>query len=125
MKFLLDVCADSRLLRSALLELGHDVLSASERFPQPSDETLLAHARDDGRVLITEDKDFGELVFLRGLPHGCFVRLVGMSPRAKLVGIRNLIESYGHAMRDGAIIVVTEQRVRIRSTQETERNDGD
>ena len=55
------------MLRSALLELGHDVLSASERFPQASDETLLAHPRDDGRVLITEDKDFGELVFLRGL----------------------------------------------------------
>ena len=80
MKFLLDVCADSRLLRTALLELGHDVLSASERFPQASDETLPEYARDDGRVLITEDKDFGELVFLRGLPHGCVVRLVDMSP---------------------------------------------
>ena len=66
MKFLLDVCADSRLLRSALLGLGHDVLSAGERFPRALDETLLAYARDDGRVLITEDKDFGELVFFTG-----------------------------------------------------------
>lgn len=86
---------------------------------------MLEYARDDGRVLITEDKEFGELVFLRGLPHGCVVRLVDMSPRAKLAAMRNLIEGYEHAMRDGAIIVVTEQRARIRSTQATEGKDGE
>ena len=59
MKFLLDVCADSRPLRAALADLGHDVLSARERFPNASDEALLALAREENRVLVTEDKDFG------------------------------------------------------------------
>ena len=41
-----------------------------------TDEELLALARGQQRILITEDKDFGELVFVRRLPHPCIVRLV-------------------------------------------------
>ena len=61
MKFLLDVCAESVPLREALLNLGHDVLSAREHCPHASDEALLTIALEEKRVLITEDKDFGEL----------------------------------------------------------------
>ena len=123
MKFLLDVCADSRSLRTALGDLGHDVLSARERFPKASDEALLALAREENRVVVTEDKDFGELVFLRGLPHPGIVRLVEMTPMERADVMRNLIECHADAMRDRAIIVVTENRVRIRSAGPTERND--
>ena len=66
-----------------LADLGHDVLSARERFPNASDEALLALAREENRVLVTEDKDFGELVFLRGLPRPGIVRLVEMTPRER------------------------------------------
>ena len=76
MKFLLDACAASRALHDALAELGHDVLSAWEGYAHSTDEALLALAYEEGRVLVTEDKDFGELVFLRRLPHPCIVRLV-------------------------------------------------
>ena len=61
MKFLLDVCAESVPVREALVNLGHDVLSAREHCPQASDEALLGLAREEQRVLITEDKDFGNL----------------------------------------------------------------
>ena len=115
MKFLLDVCADSWPLRSTLADLGHDVVSARERFPHASDEALLALAGEENRILITEDKDFGELVFLRGLPHPGIVRLVEMTPQERADAMRTLIERHADAMRDRAIIVVTEKRVRIRS----------
>ncbi len=121
-KFLLDVCADSRPLRSALAGLGHDVLSARERFPHASDEALLALAREENRVLITEDKDFGELVFLRGLPHPSIVRLAGMTPMERAVAMRNLIARHSAAMRESAIIVVTEHRVRIRFAGNLDRD---
>ena len=123
MKFLLDVCADSRSLRAVLTDLGHDVLSARERFPNASDEALLALAREENRVLITEDKDFGELVFLRGLPHPGIVRLVEMTPMERADAMRTLIERHADAIRGGAIIVVTENRVRIRTAARAERND--
>ena len=88
MKFLLDVCADSRSLRAALADLDHDLLSARERFANASDEALLALAREEHRVLVTEDKDFGELVFLRGLPHPSIVRLVEMTPMKRADAMR-------------------------------------
>ncbi len=108
MKFLLDVCAASRSLHTALTDLGHDVLSAHDLLPHASDETLLALAQEDKRILITEDKDFGELVFLRGLSHPGIVRLVEMTPTER-----------ADAMQDGAIIVVTRKRVRIRPARVT------
>ena len=58
-------------MRHMLIESGHDVLSAAERDPRATDEALLALAYEEQRVLVTEDKDFGELVFVRRLPHPC------------------------------------------------------
>ena len=66
MKSLLDVCADSLPLRNALPTLGQELMSARERCPQASDETLLMLVLNEGRVLATEDKDCGEHVFPRG-----------------------------------------------------------
>lgn len=123
MKFLLDVCVASRPLHTALLELGHDVLSARDGFLHASDEALLALAYEEERVLITEDKDFGELVFLRGQPHPAIVRLVEMTPLERVAAMRILIEHHGSAMREGAIIVVTGTRVRIRGPEITESHD--
>jgi predicted nuclease of predicted toxin-antitoxin system len=114
MKFLLDVCASSRALRTLLTELGHDVLSALEHDPRASDEVLLALAIREERVLVTEDKDFGELVFVRRLPHPCIIRFVDMRVEEKVVAMRELLEHHVDAIRAGALIVVTRGRVRIR-----------
>ena len=123
MKILLDDCAASRALHKALIDLGHDVLSARDGYGDASDEALLALAYNEDRVLVTEDKDFGELVFLRRLPHPCIVRLVELSVAETADAMRDLIERHGDAMREGAIIVVTRNRLRIRPAASVERND--
>ena len=61
MKFLLDVCTSSNYLRKLLADLGHDVRLAVDVDPHASDDDMLNLALQDGRVLITEDKNFGEL----------------------------------------------------------------
>ena len=122
MKFLLDVCAASRTLQQTLLDLGHDVLSARDGHGHASDEALLALAHGQNRVLVTEDKDFGELVFLRRLPHPCIVRLVGLGAAEKADALSDLIERHGAALRAGAIIVVTATGVRIRPPPGGERS---
>ena len=124
MKFLLDACAASRTLQASLTDLGHDVLSAGDKHASASDEVLLALAYEERRVLVTEDKDFGELVFMRRLSHPCIVRLVELRVTEKVEAMRDLIERHGDAMREGAIIVVTRTRVRIRSTGYSGRDDG-
>jgi len=123
-RFLLDVCVASRVLHDTLAGLGHDVLSARDGFADASDQTLLDVACGEGRVLVTEDKDFGELVFALRLPHPCIVRLDGLTAAEAAVAMRNLIQREGAAMRTGAVIVVTRSHVRIRSAENTgERND--
>lgn len=48
--------------------LGHDVLWIAEECPSVRDEYVLDLAVRESRVLLTQDKDFGELAFRRGLP---------------------------------------------------------
>ena len=122
MRFLLDVCVASNVLRKTLCDLGHDVLSAQDGYASASDRALLDLAYREERVLVTEDKDFGELVFSLRLPHPCIVRLDGLTAAEEAAAIRNLIERHGAAMRQGAIIVVTGNRVRIRSAVNIGRN---
>ena len=106
-----------------LTDLGHDVLSAREIDPRATDEALLALANRERRVLVTEDKDFGELVFVRRMKHPCVVRFVGMRVAEQVTAMRELIEHHAEAMRMRALIVVTQRRVRIRVGRRDERGD--
>lgn len=124
MRFLLDACVASRTLHETLIDLGHEVLSAWDGYAQATDEQLLALAYEGNWVLVTEDKDFGELVFLRRQPHPCIVRLVELRVAHKVEAMRDLIEHHDDAMREGAIIVVTGTRVRIRSAGNGEGENG-
>ena len=124
MKFLLDVCAASRSMHALLAGLDHDVLSASETAPRATDSALLALAYDEDRVLITEDKDFGELVFVHRLPHPCIIRFVDMQVAEKVAAMRELLEHHGDSMHEGALIVVTRSRVRIRTGRRDARGEG-
>jgi len=48
---------------------GHDVLAVAEAMPQADDGDILARAESEARILITNDKDFGALVFRSGQAH--------------------------------------------------------
>ena len=114
MRFLLDACASSQRLRNTLTALGHDVVSALDHDPRASDETLLAWATAEERILITEDKDFGDLVFIRGLPHPCIIRLVAMTVTEKVAAVKELLEQHEPELHRNPIVVVTKSRIRIR-----------
>lgn len=118
MKFLLDVCASSRLLIEFLVNEGHDVVSALTVDPSASDDHLLATAFEEGRALITEDKDFGELVFVQARPHGPLIRVVELSADEQVQAIRELLEQHAEELMGPVIVTVTRGRFRIR------RHDG-
>ena len=68
MKLLLDSCVWGGAL-TRLRAAGHDVVWSGEWPADPGDEEILARALAEGRVLVTLDKDFRELAFVRELPH--------------------------------------------------------
>ena len=59
----------------ALRKDGHDVLWVRTELPGIGDRDVLARAQLDARVVVTFDKDFGELAFRYGLPAECGIIL--------------------------------------------------
>ena len=79
------------------------------------DAAVLARAQTEVRVVLTQDKDFGELAYRVGLPAGCGVilfRLTGDDPAAD--GRRMIAAVETRADWSGAFAVVTAQRLRVR-----------
>jgi predicted nuclease of predicted toxin-antitoxin system len=82
MKFLLDQSTDARII-PYLKQLGHDATQIHRTYPQSiPDPEVLSLARQEKRVLITDDRDFGELIFRLKLPHAgvIFLRLGTYAP---------------------------------------------
>lgn len=99
----------------ALRTAGHDVLSVRELSPGASDKQVLGIAVDEERVLITEDKDFGEWVF--GRAHSSSGVVMIRFPAGSRAGlpdaILRLVTEKGAILR-GAFTVLEPGRARIR-----------
>ena len=78
-----------RQIVDALRGAGFDVAYAAESDPAVADDALLAKAAAEGRLLLTSDKDFGELVYRLGKASDgvVLIRLSGLSAdlKARLV----------------------------------------
>ena len=114
MRLLLDSCVWGKA-REELQVAGHDVVWAGDWPQDPGDEEILARAHAEGRVLVTLDKDFGEIAIVRGAPHSGIVRLVDFSARHQARMCHLALERYGPELTQGAIVTVEPGRVRIRS----------
>src|SRR5438309_12055994 len=68
LKFLADESLEYSLVLH-LREAGYDISSISEDSPSIKDEKVLSRAYAQNRVILTNDKDYGDLIFLNHLPH--------------------------------------------------------
>lgn len=112
MRFIIDRCAGSRLA-DWLRDNGHDVLDTRSLVRDPGDRTLLELAESENRIVITIDKDFGELIYLHGVPHAGLIRLpdVRMSQRIEIV--EQLVARYRQELEERAILTIRGGRVRV------------
>lgn len=112
MKFLVDRCV-GRHLPHWLRDEGHDVVESTQRGEDPGDEAILQWATKEGRILITMDKDFGELVFKKGQPHAGLLRLPDVPVEQRIDLMQRLLGEHATALGEGAIVTVRGDRVRV------------
>ncbi len=117
MKFLVDESVEFPVV-TFLRSIGHDVVSVAEDFPSVRDTEVLAAARRTKRILLTNDKDFGELIFLHGLAHRgvILLRLFIEDAQSKINSVQKLLEIHGEDLLEN-FTVVTPNAVRMRRTR--------
>ena len=115
MNFVADESCAMPVIR-ALREAGHDVVAIVEVARGASDDQVLERATEEKRVLITEDRDFGELVYARGRSSAgvMLVRFHSRARHAKAATVVEAISRLGSRLED-SFTVVEPGRVRINS----------
>jgi predicted nuclease of predicted toxin-antitoxin system len=106
----------ARPVIQALREAGHVVVAIAEIARGATDDQVLERALTEKRVLITEDRDFGELVYARGRSSAgvILVRFPSRARRAKCATVIEAVSRLGSRLR-AAFTVVEPGRVRISS----------
>lgn len=114
MRLLADECCDAGLVE-ALRRDGHDVTYVLESMRAASDTEVLQRAWEEGRLLMTEDKDFGELVYrLRRPVQGIILLRFAPEERAlKVPRLRALLDREAERL-GGAFVVLDAEKARIR-----------
>ncbi len=113
MRFLVDESTGPHVA-AWLASQGHNVVSIYDSARGAADEVILQMAFAEDRILITNDKDFGEKVYREHKPHRgtILLRLEDERASSKINALERLFEKYSSQIAD-KFVVVTETRVRI------------
>ena len=115
--------ADENIARSivaGLRQAGHDVLSVKESMIGLPDDQILVRAMAEARIVVTFDKDFGELAFRSRLPATCGVVLFRITQRGREKDTARVLDTL--KSRDdwrGAFWTVSDDRIRRRALPST------
>lgn len=118
MRFLVDECCDSAVV-TALREAGHDVLVVQGQIQGAEDIHVIELALRERRILLTEDKDFGQLVYAHGQRTlGVIFLRYPMSARQQISrDVVEVIRQRGENL-SGCFITVQTGKIRIRHIPE-------
>jgi predicted nuclease of predicted toxin-antitoxin system len=122
LRFLADQNVEAPIVES-LRSAGYDVLQIAQTLPvHATDPHVLEHARQDSRILVTNDKDFGELTFLqRKLACGIvLLRMPTLDSGQKAKKLLHALSLLGNRI-SGSMVVVTERGIRRRPFPELDR----
>jgi len=94
---------------------GLDVVSVSEDFPSVKDEAVILFASMENRIIITFDRDYGELIFKHNLQHSAgviYLRIGDFQPEEPAELLLNLFKT--ELNFEGYFTVVSENNIRQR-----------
>ena len=113
MRILTDESCEYFLVK-ALREAGDDVLVVSETTPGAEDSDVIQISVREKRILLTEDKDFGQLVFAHGLSSAGVIFLRFPFSARMLISrdLCNLIDQQGEKL-SGGFVTIQPNRIRI------------
>jgi len=114
MRIIADESVDGRIVDRLRLA-GHDILSIAESAPGTPDDLVLTKSDAAGVLLMTADKDFGELVYRRRMAHCGVVllRQAGLSIDVRADVVLTILASHGSELT-AAFTVIARESVRIR-----------
>jgi predicted nuclease of predicted toxin-antitoxin system len=112
-RFLADESCDFAVVR-ALRTSGHDIHAAAELRPGLDDAAVMSLALRERRVLLTEDKDFGQLVYANAEPSGgvIFIRYPAATRKTLPNAVVSLIAKF-QTQLIGSFVVLSPGRTRI------------
>lgn len=116
MRFLADM-GISPLSVAFLREHGHDAAHLfEESLHRLPDHQIIAKARQEERILLTHDLDFGEILALTGAerPSVITFRLKNMRPEMVNRYLGEALSHFGSELERGAILSITEPHIRCR-----------
>ena len=113
MRFLVDECPGSKTAQW-LSEQNHEVFSVFDEARGMTDDEVIGKAMTEEWILITNDKDFGEMVFRERHAHKgvIFLRLEDERAINKIAVLQRLLENYADKLSNN-FVVATETRVRF------------
>lgn len=113
MKLLLDSCI-GRSAVHYLRSKGLEVVWAVEWGRDSGDKEMLRYAFENDAVLVTLDKDFGELAIVYGVLHAGIIRLTGIKSSEQGPFCKRILEKHPVDLKNRAIITASPDRIRIR-----------
>ena len=114
MTFLADESIDRQIVER-VRSSGYEVLSIAETSPGILDTQVLSRANEAGAVLLTADKDFGELVFRHRQPHAgvVYFRLSHTGLALRVARLEYVLRHHGDQLDQ--FLVVSDHDVRVRT----------
>ncbi len=113
LRFLADESCDFAVVRALRAE-GYDVLAVSEEMPRSDDRALIHQANEQKRILLTEDKDFGWLVFISHAESAgvILIRFPGNARRSMSPAVVRVVHEQENKLLN-AFVVVQPGHIRI------------
>lgn len=103
---------------SFLRAQGHDAVHLRDfGLQRLKDEQIVEKARQEGRVILTHDLDFGRIVALSSAtqPSVTTLRLGDMQPAHVNHYVAQVLGRFTTQLEEGALVSVNEQGIRVRS----------